>query len=125
DVVGGHLVAGRCGTVALGFLATGSGLFCGGGLSQLIVQVLIAVAAIVSSAVITVVIALPLKAVMGWRIEEDVEVAGIDQGIHAESAYDFTGGSGRLVGVGVTSREALPGASDAAATTDNSKEARA
>ncbi|HHU10242.1 MAG TPA: ammonium transporter, partial [Intrasporangiaceae bacterium] len=121
DVVGVHLVAGLWGTVALGFLATGSGLFYGGGLSQLWVQIIIALVAIVFSAVVTAVIALILKATMGWRIDEDVEVMGIDQGVHAESGYDFTGGSGRLASVGVASRESLPGAVPAPAdrtTTD-------
>ena len=110
DVVGVHLVAGLWGTVALGFLATGSGLFYGGGLNQLWVQIIIALVAVVFSAVVTAVIALILKATMGWRIDSDVEVMGIDQGVHAESGYDFTGGSGRLASVGVASREALPGA---------------
>ena len=110
DVVGVHLVAGLWGTVALGFLATGSGLFYGGGLNQLWVQIIIALVAVVFSAVVTAVIALILKATMGWRIDSDVEVMGIDQGVHAESGYDFTAGSGRLASVGVASREALPGA---------------
>ena len=118
DVVGVHLVAGLWGTVALGFLATGSGLFYGGDLSQLAVQVLIALVAIVFSGVVTLVIALLLKVTMGWRIDEDVEVAGIDQGVHAESAYDFTGG-GRLAASGTT-RESVPTPS-----TTTSEEARA
>ena len=33
---------------------------------------------------------------MGWRIPEDVEVAGIDQGEHAESAYDLVSVGGRV-----------------------------
>src|SRR5690606_21734336 len=110
DVVGVHLVAGLWGTVALGFLATGSGLFYGGGFSQLIVQILIALVAVVFSAVVTAVIALALKASMGWRIEEDAEIAGIDQSVHAESAYDYTGGTGRLIGAGFTAREGMPDA---------------
>ncbi len=120
DVVGVHLVAGLWGTVALGFFATGSGLFYGGGLNQLAVQIIIALIAIIFSGLVTLVIALILKSAMGWRISDDDEVAGIDQGEHAESAYDLTGGSGRLVGTGITSREAISGPS----TTDT-KEARA
>ena len=41
-----------------------------------------------------------LKATMGWRIDEDAEVSGIDAAEHAESAYDLVARGGRL---GVTS----------------------
>ncbi|KAB7746057.1 ammonium transporter [Nostocoides sp. F2B08] len=118
DVVGVHLVSGLWGTVALGFLATETGLFYGGDFSQLAVQILIALVALVFSGVVTLVIALLLKVTMGWRVDEDVEVAGIDQGVHAESAYDFTGG-GRLAASGTT-RESVP-----APSTTTSEEARA
>ncbi|MFH5822472.1 ammonium transporter [Georgenia sp. AZ-5] len=88
DVVGVHLVGGLVGTVGIGFLATETGLFFGGGVSQLAVQVIIAVIAMLFSAVVTAVIGLALKATMGWRVAEDVEVAGIDQAEHGESAYE-------------------------------------
>ncbi|WP_265523232.1 ammonium transporter [Oerskovia flava] len=88
DVVGVHLVAGLWGTVALGFLATGSGLFYGGGVNQLIVQVLIALVAIAISAVVTAVLGLLLKATMGWRVSEDAEVNSIDLAVHGETAYE-------------------------------------
>jgi ammonium transporter, Amt family len=119
DVVGVHLVAGLWGTVALGFLATGSGLFYGGGLSQLAVQVLIALVAIAFSGLVTVVIALLLKVTMGWRADEDAESVGLDQSVHAESAYDLTGGAGRLTATSTTSREPVP------APSTTSEEARA
>ena len=106
DVVGVHLVAGLWGTVAIGFLATETGLFYGGGFAQLAVQVLIALVAIVFSAVVTVVIALALKAVMGWRITEEDEVGGIDQAVHAESGYDLAalGASGFRPGTAPSAR---------------------
>lgn len=88
DVVGIHLVAGLIGTVYLGFLATDTGLFFGGGAGQLIVQVIIAVVALLFSGILTLVIALALKATMGWRIPEEDEVTGIDQSEHAERAYE-------------------------------------
>ncbi|GAA4286699.1 ammonium transporter [Georgenia daeguensis] len=91
DVVGVHLVGGLVGTVGIGFLATETGLFYGGGASQLAVQVIIAVVAMIFSGVITAVIGLALKAVMGWRVSEDVEVNGIDQAEHGESAYEALG----------------------------------
>src|SRR5690606_22773019 len=58
DVVGVHLVSGLWGTVAIGFLATDTGLFFGGGAQQLVVQVLIALVAIVFTAITTTVIGL-------------------------------------------------------------------
>lgn len=88
DVVGVHLVAGLWGTVAIGFFATESGLFYGGGVSQLAVQAIIAVVAVAFSAVITYLVAIVLKAVMGWRVSEEAEVAGIDLAVHSETAYE-------------------------------------
>ena len=36
---------------------------------------------------------------MGWRIDKDADTSGIDQDVHAESAYDLTvGGGGRFAG---------------------------
>ncbi|NYF97202.1 ammonium transporter [Janibacter cremeus] len=91
DVVGVHLVAGLWGTVAIGFLATETGLLYGGGVAQLVVQVIIALVAVIISALVTIVIALVLKHTMGWRISEDDESSGIDASTHAESGYDFGG----------------------------------
>jgi len=88
DVVGVHLVGGLVGTVGIGFLATETGLFYGGGANQLLVQIIIALAAVVFSGVVTAIIGSALKATMGWRVSEEVEVAGIDQAEHGESAYE-------------------------------------
>lgn len=93
DVVGVHLVGGLVGTVLIGFLATDGGLFYGGGGNLLLVQVIIAAVAIVLSVVVTAVIALALKATMGWRIPDDAEVSGIDLTVHGESAYESLGGA--------------------------------
>ena len=38
---------------------------------------------------VTLVIALALKATMGWRISDEDEAEGVDQTEHAETAYDF------------------------------------
>ncbi|MGL4174511.1 MAG: ammonium transporter [Dermatophilaceae bacterium] len=100
DVVGVHLVAGLWGTVGAGLLSTSTGLFYGGGADQTILQVLTALAAMVVSGVVTLVIALALKATMGWRVPEDDEVAGIDQSEHAESGYDLVSRGGRMSGSG-------------------------
>ena len=96
DVVGVHLVAGLWGTIGAGLLATSTGLFYGGGIDQTVVQVLVALSTLVISGVVTLVIALALKATIGWRVAEDVEVAGIDQTEHAESAYDMNSRGGRM-----------------------------
>jgi Amt family ammonium transporter len=93
DVVGVHLVGGLVGTVGAGFLATGTGLFYGGGVSQLVVQVLVALSAILWSAVMTFVVASIVKLVVGLRVEEEHEVEGIDFVEHGESAYDLSGSS--------------------------------
>ncbi len=88
DVVGVHLVGGLTGTVLIGFFSTSTGLFYGGGFEQLVVQIVIALVAVVVSGLVTVVLGLLLKATMGWRVPEDVEVAGIDVSVHGETAYE-------------------------------------
>src|SRR5699024_6316479 len=60
DVVGVHLVAGLWGTVGVGLLATDAGWFTGGdmdGFRLFIIQIVIAVVAMIFAAVITAVIA--------------------------------------------------------------------
>ncbi|MBU9764468.1 ammonium transporter [Mycobacterium sp. TNTM28] len=88
DVVGVHLVAGLWGTIAIGFFATETGLFYGGGIRQLVVQVVIAVVATLFTAVMTAIIALALKP-LGWRVTEEDEATGIDETEHAETAYEL------------------------------------
>ena len=112
DVVGVHLVGGLVGTILIGFLATEAapagvnGLFYGGGASQLWTQTVAALSVMVFSFVVALLIALAIKATMGFRIDEDDEVAGIDQTIHAEVAYELGnsgGGGGKFAGVGSSS----------------------
>ena len=69
------------------------GLFYGGGATQLLTQIIVAVAAIVFSGLATFVIALILKATLGWRVSEDAEVGGIDLAVHGETAYETLGGA--------------------------------
>ncbi|MCV7321558.1 ammonium transporter [Mycolicibacterium confluentis] len=88
DVVGVHLVAGLWGTISLGFFATETGLFTGGGIEQLVVQVVIALAAVIFTAVLTTIIAFIVKP-LGWRISEEAEHTGIDETEHAETAYEL------------------------------------
>ena len=97
DVVGVHLVGGLAGTLLIGLLAsdtsTGSadlrGLFYGGGLSLLGKQATAAFVVMAYSFLLTVLIALIVKAVMGLRVTDEQEITGIDQTVHAETAYEF------------------------------------
>jgi ammonium transporter, Amt family len=95
DVVGVHLVGGLVGTIIIGFLATAdapagvNGLFYGGGLDQLWRQVVGALAVLVFSFVLTLVIGIAIQKTIGFRITEEDEITGIDNVEHAESGYDF------------------------------------
>jgi Amt family ammonium transporter len=112
DVVGVHFVGGLVGTVLIGFFGTETGLFYGGGVEQLVVQIAIAVAAIIFSAVVTLVVGLVLKATLGWRVSEDVEVAGIDVAVHGETAYEALPGTRARAG------DTIPSAAAGRATTE-------
>jgi len=100
DVVGVHLVGGLVGTILIGLFATNGrydsfyfegsmdGLFYGGGVTQLLTQIVAALCAVVFSFVATYVIGSILKATLGWRISEEDENAGIDNFSHGETAYE-------------------------------------
>jgi len=107
DVVGVHLVGGIAGTLAIGFFASKSapagvdGLFYGGGLDQLWRQAVGAGAVLVYSFVMTGLIGLALHKTLGFRIERDAEVSGIDIEEHAETSYDLGSlGGGGLIHAG-------------------------
>ncbi|WP_228387813.1 MULTISPECIES: ammonium transporter [unclassified Nocardioides] len=118
DVVGVHLVGGIVGTVGVGFVATAGGLFYGDGLKLLVVQFVVALFAILWSAVATVIVALIVKAVIGLRLPEEDEVTGIDFADHGEAAYDFTGS-------GATRRASVLAGGSAPASTTPSEGANA
>jgi Amt family ammonium transporter len=99
DVVGVHLVGGLVGTIGIGFLATSGGLFYGDGIKQLVVQFSVALFAIFWSAVATLIVGLAIKVAMGWRIDDEDEVEGIDGAEHAESAYDLAISGGGSMGL--------------------------
>jgi Amt family ammonium transporter len=100
DVVGVHLVGGLVGTIGIGFLATATGLFYGGGTDQLVVQTVVALFAMLWSGVATLIIGLAIKYTLGWRISADEEQEGIDSVEHGETAYDLGVGGGAWGGVG-------------------------
>lgn len=88
DVVGVHLVAGLWGTIGIGFLASETGLFYGGGFQQLVVQIVIAFVAVAFTGIMTAIIAFVIKP-LGWRVSEEDEETGIDETEHAETAYEL------------------------------------
>jgi ammonium transporter, Amt family len=96
DVVGVHLVGGALGAVSLGFFAIhpfleqqGKGLFYGGGLKQLGLQILGPVAVGLYSFILAWIIGKIIDKTMGFRATEDDEVTGIDITTHAETGYDL------------------------------------
>ena len=95
DVVAVHLVGGLWGTIAIGFLATAAapagvdGLFYGGGTDQLWRQVVGAFAVLAYSFIVTYVIAQVLERIMGLRVAEEFEHAGLDATVHAEQGYEL------------------------------------
>jgi len=115
DVVGVHLVGGIIGSLLIGFFATGhvgqtaSGVFYGGGWDQLGKQALGVVAVGVYSFVVSWLLAIAIHKTVGFRVSEDVEVAGIDQAEHAESAYDFSA-VGASLGRAVAAPTTVPAA---------------
>jgi Amt family ammonium transporter len=116
DVVGVHLVGGLWGTVAVGLFASAAttagvdGLFYGGGVDQLWRQAVGALAVLVYSFVLTLLIGSVIAKVMRFRISEEDEVAGIDGVVHAETGYDLAslggGGGSALTAAGQARAEA-------------------
>jgi ammonium transporter, Amt family len=108
DVVGVHLVGGLAGTLLIGLLATEAapagvnGLFYGGGLTQFWSQLVAAMAVMVYSFVVAMIIGLAIHKTMGMRIPEEDEITGIDLTTHAESAYELaeSGSGGKFAGIG-------------------------
>jgi ammonium transporter, Amt family len=104
DVVALHGVGGLLGTVLVGLFATvrvnpagANGLFYGGGLGQLGRQVLAAVVAMCYAFAVSLLLAWLVRTTVGFRVDRDIEHAGIDEAEHAESGYDLStlGSAGR------------------------------
>ena len=105
DVVGVHLVGGLVGTLMIGIVGDQThtlteSLLDGGSLGLLATQAIAAGAVMAYSFIVTLVLALALKLVMGIRVPEEEEVLGIDQQTHAETAYEIGGGIGGGTGGG-------------------------
>ncbi|AYY11673.1 ammonium transporter [Actinobacteria bacterium YIM 96077] len=96
DVVAVHLVGGLVGTVAIGFFATAdapdgvNGLFFGGGVELLGRQVVSVAAVVAFSFVVTYIIGMILQKTIGFRVDDDHEIVGVDKVHHGESSYEIT-----------------------------------
>jgi ammonium transporter, Amt family len=115
DVVGVHLVGGLVGTLLIGLLATAAftggaeGLFYGGGVDQLGRQAVAAGAVMVYSFVATYILGTIVHRTVGFRASRDAEAEGLDQTIHAETAYELLGvGGGTPVSRRTPDHEAVP-----------------
>ena len=96
DVVGIHMFGGIVGGVLIGFFADSGaiegadfidGVFFGGG--ELLANQIISILAVMAySFVATYIIALVLHSTMGIRASADDESDGLDQSLHAETAYN-------------------------------------
>ena len=87
DVVGIHLVGGLIGTLYLGFFASNTGLFMGGDGTQLLVQAIAAFAVLGYSLILTLIIGFAIDKTIGFRVNSEDEVAGVDIAIHGEEGY--------------------------------------
>jgi len=97
DVVGVHGVGGTWGAIATGIFATkavnadGANGLLHGDPGQVWKQIVAVAATIVLGFVMTVVILKVLDAIMGLRVNEDDEMAGLDLSQHSETAYALGG----------------------------------
>ena len=95
DVVGVHFVGGVIGTLAIGFLATAAaptgvdGLLHGGGLDLLWRQATGVGAVAAYAFVVSGIVGLVIDRTLGFRVDEEHEISGIDLVVHAENAYDL------------------------------------
>ncbi|MBE9175981.1 ammonium transporter [Synechocystis salina LEGE 06155] len=82
-----HLVNGIWGTLAVGFFNMEKGLFYGGGINQLIIQI-IGIATIGAfTSIFSFVVWIILKQTMGIRVSGEEEMIGLDIGEHGMEAY--------------------------------------
>ncbi|MFJ6406909.1 ammonium transporter [Streptomyces hydrogenans] len=94
DVVGVHFAGGVVGTLLIGLFATSTmtggaeGLFYGGGFGQLGRQALAVAAVATYTFLATYGIGKALDRVIGLRASAEDELTGLDQTVHAETAYD-------------------------------------
>jgi ammonium transporter, Amt family len=112
DVVGVHGVGGTWGAIATGIFATktvneagGDGLLYGNP-KQLGIQLVAVAVTLLLGFIMTTIILKVLDAIMGLRITEEDEMAGLDLSQHSETAYAI-GGGGEYSGGGGGFEEAM------------------
>jgi len=100
DVVGVHLVGGIWGSLAIGLFGTSvvnnlglDGLFYGGGTALLGKQALGVGMVALYSFVVTLILGFAIEKTIGFRVDLDKEIEGIDLNEHAESAYEMSSSS--------------------------------
>lgn len=94
DVIGVHFFGGAIGALLIGFFGTkvvggANGVFYGGGWGLLGEQALAVVCVSAFSFTMSWILARAVVAVMGMRVDDESELAGLDLSQHGESAYDF------------------------------------
>jgi Amt family ammonium transporter len=101
DVVGVHMVGGMVGALLTGIFATtainaagADGLVAGGGLALFGKQALAVAVTLAFSGGVTFAILKAVDAVIGLRVAEDEEIAGVDLAQHSEVGYSFAEGGG-------------------------------
>ncbi|XTZ11942.1 MAG: ammonium transporter, partial [cyanobacterium endosymbiont of Rhopalodia inflata] len=82
-----HLVNGIWGTLAVGFFNTKVGLFYGGGIGQLINQIVGIISIGVFTVIFSGVVWIVLEVTLGIRITQEEEINGLDIGEHGMEAY--------------------------------------
>ena len=82
-----HLACGTWGTIAVGLFNTESGLFYGGGIAQLISQMIGIVAVGAFTLILSGAFWMLLKSTMGLRVTLEEEIEGLDIGEHGMEAY--------------------------------------
>jgi Amt family ammonium transporter len=87
DVVGIHLVGGMIGTLYIGIFGTGIGLIDTGSFKQLGAQAIGAFAVLIYSFVLSYAIGWVIQKTMGFRINNEDELAGVDTVVHGEEGY--------------------------------------
>ena len=99
DVVGVHGVGGTWGALATGLFATklineagGDGLFYGNP-GQLWIQIVAVLATMLLAVVGTAIILKVVDAIVGLRVSDEDEMAGLDLSQHSETAYSLGGGA--------------------------------
>jgi len=88
DVVGVHLVAGIIGTLWIGLFGNGVGLFFGFGPAQLGRQAIGVVVVGLYAFIVSWLLGQAIQKTIGFRITTTDEIAGVDNTVHGELAYN-------------------------------------